>query len=279
MIHWEWKGVALYPGSSPSDPDHGGCWTGSAVIDVTGSQLPTILYTAVRFPNNYETQMLAVASDLNISQWVRPTEVPVIKAPPVDQLPGTITGFRDPSFWYDEEISKWRLIIGSGVEGVGGYILQYTSGTLEGPWTYVKPLIIGNTTYHGDNWECPDLFELETLDGSSSRWVLIFGDDNMQRNFYMIGVFDKENEVFIPDPEFLHGRILDAGNFYASKTMLDSNTNLRILWGWSPEDRAVEVYSASGWAGIQTLPRILKLSNDLSSLVFEEIPALDVLTK
>lgn len=276
MIHWVWKGIALSPGDSLSDPDHGGCWTGSAVIDITGTQLPTIIYTGVRFPDFYETQMIAVASDSNITNWNQ-YSTPVINHPPWKELGSKVAGFRDPSFWYDEEIKKWRLLLGSGIENVGGCILQYQSNTLQGPWEYISQLISGNVTYHGDDWECPDLFQLSSQDGSVSKWILIFGDDGEQRNYYMIGNFDKQKNIFVPDSAFEHGRILDAGNFYASKTMLDSNTNLRILWGWSPEDRSVEAYSSSGWAGIQTIPRVLWLSDDMSSLIFDTVPNFDSL--
>ena len=273
MIHWSWKGIALSPGSNSTDEyDSGGCWTGSAVIDITGNQNAAILYTGVRGPSNYESQILAFASDSSITNWKRYSNNPVIDGPPVNELNGTVSGFRDPAFWYDSSISKWRLFIGSGIENQGGCILQYTSDVLEGPWTFIKPLIMGNYEEHGDMWECPDLFELSTIDGNNSRWVLIFGDDDKQRNFYMIGEFDTNENIFIPDKDFIHGRILDAGNFYASKTMFDTNTQERILWGWSPEDRNVAAYNASGWAGIQTLPSILRLSNDFKSLVFKPVP-------
>jgi len=278
MIRWSWKGMALNPGSSELDPDHTGCWTGSAAIDITGSNLPTILYTGVRTGDYIESQMIAVAADESISSWTRlPNVNPVIPRPP--DLPGTVSGFRDPSFWYDDSISKWRLIIGSGVENQGGYVLTYTADQLTGPWNYLNPLLESNTTeYHGDMWECPDFFQLPTLSGHTSRWVLIFGDDQAQKNYYMIGDFDQTANRFIPDPMFAEkGRILDAGNYYAAKTMLDSHTGNRVLWGWSPEARSVDAYSAAGWAGIQTIPRILHLSDDGTSLVFQTPHALDTL--
>ena len=281
LIQWQWKGVALTPGENISDPDHTGCWTGSAAIDTTGTNLPTIIYTGVRTPDHLESQMIAVAKDDEISSWVKADSNPIIAEPPFKELPGRVSGFRDPSFWFDEELGQWRMIIGSGVKGVGGYILMYTADKLQGPWTYQNPLYYNNNTqYHGDMWECPDFFELSTISGNSSRWVLIFGDDRAQRNFYMIGAFDKVAGVFIPDPAFQRGGlILDAGNYYASKTMLDSNSGQRILWGWSPEARTQAAYKAAGWAGIQTIPRVLALCEDLSTLHFAPVPTLDGIIK
>ena len=270
MLHWKWIGVAMYPGQSIENLDHYGCWTGTAQLDTDGT--PTILYTGVRSKLEKETQLIATASDSNITSWVKSLQNPVLERPPREYFfPNQISGFRDPTFWFDNEYNFWRLFIGSGLKNLGGMVLQYESSSLYGPWNFTKPLLFGNATNHGDMWECPDFFPLSSVDGTVSKWVLLFGDDSKQKNYYFIGEFDKSKQIFIPSPQFAHPTILDAGNFYACKTALDKNGN-RFLYGWSPEDRSVSEYSAAGWAGIQTIPRRLVLANDAATLLFYPLP-------
>jgi len=54
---------------------------------------------------------------------------------------------------------------------------------------------------------------------------------------------------------------LVLGAFYAPKTQIDSQGQ-RILWGWIPEKRSEAEYSATGWAGMMSLPRVLHLDPD-----------------
>ena len=62
------------------------------------------------------------------------------------------------------------------------------------------------------------------------------------RTYWQSGTYDTSALIFYPEREGL----LDYGSsFYAAKTQLDRERK-RILWGWIPETRAVEIYRAAG---------------------------------
>jgi beta-fructofuranosidase len=112
-------------------------------------------------------------------------------------------------------------------------------------------------------WECPDFFPL------GDKHVLFYSTQG--KVLWHTGTFDKKELIFHPE----QSGILDHGSFYAPKTQLDKAGN-RILWGWIPETRPVAEYSASGWAGLMSLPRILTLGPD-NRLRFTVDPAAEKL--
>ena len=71
--------------------------------------------------------------------------------------------------------------------------------------------------------------------------------------------------------------ILDYGSYYAAKTQPDEHGN-RILWGWITETRPVGEYRAAGWAGMMSLPRVLRLDQE-GRLRIEVSPAMHVLRR
>jgi beta-fructofuranosidase len=75
-----------------------------------------------------------------------------------------------------------------------------------------------------------------------------------------VGELDPKELVFRPQ----RSGVLDHGAYYAQKTQLGAKGE-RILWGWIPETRPKEEFSAAGWAGCMALPRVLSLNekNDL----------------
>jgi beta-fructofuranosidase len=72
-----------------------------------------------------------------------------------------------------------------------------------------------------------------------------------------VGELDSKDTVFHVQKR----GILDHGAYYAQKTQLDSHGN-RILWGWIPEKRPEAEFSAAGWAGCMSLPRLLSIGTD-----------------
>jgi beta-fructofuranosidase len=55
---------------------------------------------------------------------------------------------------------------------------------------------------------------------------------------------------------------LDLGSsFYAPATMRDDRGR-RLMWGWLREARRKAAVLASGWSGVQSLPRVLTLAED-----------------
>ncbi len=265
MVHWKHLPVALAP--TPGGPDSEGCFSGTCVVH---NGVPTFIYTGVQTVppdkaateatlrdghNDFrETQLYATSTDPELRTWTK-RAAPVIARPPAGL---EITGFRDPAPW--KEGDTWYLAVGSGIKGKGGAILLYKSADLEN-WDYLHFLYshdtatstaasgVNNPVDSGDMWECPDFFPL------GDKHVLFYSTQG--KVLWHTGTFDKQALVFHPE----QSGILDHGSFYAPKTQLDKAGN-RILWGWIPETRPVAEYSASGWAGLMSLPRVLTLGPD-----------------
>jgi beta-fructofuranosidase len=253
MIHWRHLPIALTP--TPGWDDADGCFTGSAVND---RGTATVIYTGVKAASSEratlrdgahsfrEVQCLATSSDPELRTW-RKWERPILQ-PPDDQL---LTGFRDPFLWQDGP--HWYLGVGSGQRKQGGRVLLYRSGNLR-DWEYLHPLASGiwtgrdsiNPVDSGEMWECPDFFPL------GGKHVLLYATAGQV--VWETGEVDPKELVFHSQKR----GVLDHGAYYAQKTQLDAKGN-RILWGWIPETRPEAEFSAVGWAGCMSLPRVLSL--------------------
>ncbi|WP_263355802.1 glycoside hydrolase family 32 protein [Acidicapsa ligni] len=259
MLHWKHLPIALAP--TPGGPDADGCFSGTAVVN---NGVPTFIYTGVQKSETdatlhdgknslRETQLYATSSDPELRTWTK-RATPVIATPP----PGMeVTGFRDPSPWLQD--GTWYMAVGSGIKGKGGAVLLYKSADLQ-TWEYQHILTshdartgtkntLSNPVDSGDMWECPDFFPL------GDKHVLIYSTQG--KVFWETGELDKKEMLFHPQ----QSGMLDYGSFYAPKTQLDKSGN-RILWGWIQEARPEAEYSASGWAGLMSLPRVLTLGPD-----------------
>jgi beta-fructofuranosidase len=258
MIHWRHQPIALAP--TPGGADSEGCFSGSAVV-FDGK--PTFIYTGVQnappaeatirdgSDKLRETQMLATAEDDKLLRWKK-LEKPVIATPPPGMV---VTGFRDPCPW--SEGDTWYLGIGSGERNVGGCVLLYRSQDLR-HWEYMHKLAQGkpngkvaaNPCDSGEMWECPDFF---AVDG---HHVLLYSSEN--KVFWTTGVYDTQEHVYVP----MRTGVLDqAGAYYAPKSFLAPDGR-RILWGWIRETRPEAQFSAAGWSGAMSLPRVLTVNRD-----------------
>jgi beta-fructofuranosidase len=258
IVHWKHLPIALSP--TPGGPDGAGCFSGTAVID---NGVVNALYTGVTSVSRpqstvddgvhsfRETQCLATSTDPELKTWTKLTH-PVIAAPP--PALHDVAGFRDPSPWRAGD--WWYLALGSGVRRQYGDILLYRSRDLRN-WEYLHLLASGassgrNTTNSvdaGDMWECPDFF---ALDG---KHVLIYS--TMGKVHWHSGVLDEKEMRFHSEKSGL----LDYGAYYAAKTQLASDGS-HIVWGWITETRLLAEYKAAGWAGMMSLPRVLRLDRD-----------------
>ena len=254
MVHWRHQPIALTP--TPGGPDSEGCFSGSAVVF---NGLPTFIYTGVQSapPDQItlhdgndklrETQLLATAEDDGLLHWKKDPQ-PVIAAPPAGMQ---VTGFRDPCPW--REPDGWYLGVGSGERGVGGCVLLYRSQDLRS-WSYLGKLAQGkpngqhtaNPCDSGEMWECPDFF---AVDG---RHCLLYSTEG--KVIWSTGNYDPQAHTFTP----ARTGVLDHGAYYAPKSFLAPGGR-RILWGWIQETRPESEYSAAGWAGCMSLPRVLRI--------------------
>jgi len=257
MVHWKHLGVALAP--TPDGPDRDGCFSGTAVVN---HGVVTLIYTGVASApleqatirdgvhSMRETQLYATTTDPMLQTWTK-LPAPVIPLPPEGMR---VSGFRDPAPWRVKD--TWYMAVGSGFEKKGGAVLLYESKNLQ-HWEYLHLLTSGegattsaaNPVDSGDMWECPDFFAL------GKKHVLIYSTQG--KVFWQSGELDEKELVFHSEKSGL----LDYGSFYAPKTQLDKGGN-RILWGWIPETRPEAEFSASGWAGLMSLPRVLTLGKD-----------------
>ena len=269
MLHWKHLPIAMGP--SADGPDAGGCYSGCAV---NNNGNPTMIYTGV-YP---ETQCLATAMDDDLIV-LKKNPQPVISTPPADL---SLEGFRDPCVW--QEANEWRMILGSGISGVGGCVFLYRSKNLLN-WQYMGVLLQGSVKerepiFTGSMWECPSLFPM------GDRWVLIVSAcDEKEGTLYSLYFTGKYAvDRFIPDGP---ARLLDGGAggcLYAPQTFVEKKGQ-RVMFGWLRESRSVEAQKKAGWSGAMSLPRILSLSEkgELNSSPIPEIKQLrinpQVLTK
>ncbi len=232
LVHWEHLPIALSPDETAGD--HDGCWSGSAALDDDGT--PTLLYTGV----HPQVQCIARSRD-GMRTWDKPACNPVIANPPegIDAK-----NFRDPCPWREDD--GWYMVIGSGVEGVGGRALLYRSQDLM-DWEYLHPLCEGVEAETGAMWECPDFFAL------GDRHVLLIS--TLGEQLYFIGEYDRRTHRFIPESE---GRIGGGICYYAAKSYADGDGR-RILWGWLRERRDRDAQIAAGWSGAMSLPQELTM--------------------
>jgi beta-fructofuranosidase len=257
LVHWKHLPIALAP--TPGGPDQDGCFSGSVVIQ---DDVATIVYTGVRTVspseatlrdgthNFLETQCLATSSDPQLLTWKKVAE-PVLFPPQNVNL----TGFRDPFLW--RAAGTWYMGIGSGVRGAGGNVLLYRSTDLRHWEASLNPLATGhrngkqanNPVDSAEMWECPDFFPL------GKKHLLFYSTE--RKVFWDSGEFDAKQLVFYSQKSGL----LDYGDFYAPKSQLAPDSR-RILWGWIPESRPEAEFSAAGWAGCMSLPRVLSLAHD-----------------
>lgn len=267
MVHWEHLPVALAP--TPGGPDQDGCFSGSAVNE---GGTAAFLYTGVRSVaaadatlrdgthNFLETQCLAMSRDPLLSTWTKLPQ-PVL-LPPHDPK---LTGFRDPCLWQEGE--HWHMGVGSGQRGEGGCVLLYRSRDLRA-WEYLHPLASGKSNGKqtsdpvdsAEMWECPDFFPL------GKKHALLYSTE--RRVYWETGEYDSKEHIFHAQKRGL----LDAGAFYAPKSQVDAKER-RIVWGWIPETRPEAEFSAAGWAGCMSLPRVLSLGAD-DALNMEFLPRL-----
>ena len=257
MVHWRHEPAALAP--TPGGPDSEGCFSGSAVVF---NGVPTFIYTGVQNapPDQVtihdgtdklrEVQMLATAENDDLLHWKKRAE-PVIATPPASIK---VTGFRDPCPW--KENDGWYLAVGSGERGKGGCVLLYRSQDLR-HWEYLHPLVWGkpngkqtvNPCDSGEMWECPDFFPL------GDRHCLFYSTEG--KVIWTTGHYDRKTHIYTPEQSGL----LDHGAYYAPKSFLAPDGR-RILWGWIQERRPEAEYSAAGWAGMMSLPRVLTIGQD-----------------
>lgn len=244
LIHWTDLPYAIEP--TPGSYDESGIFSGCA-IDHDG--VPTIFYTATAGAGcDIQTQAMATGSD-DLVTWTKHPQNPIISQVP--EISGQTRDFRDPFVW--KEADGWYMVVGSRIQDVGGVVFLYRSTDLI-HWEYLHPLLTGDKYVDGVIWECPNFFPL------GDKWVLIISTHSGMATttvVYYVGTY--ENHHFTPTS---HG-VLDYASLYAPLTTLDAQ-NRRLMFGWLRETRTEGELRKAGWAGVQSIPRVLALdANDV----------------
>ncbi|WMV41545.1 hypothetical protein MTR67_034930, partial [Solanum verrucosum] len=114
------------------------------------------------------------------------------------------------------------------------------------------PLLSSNET---GMWECPDFIPV-----SNVKHVLKVSMFQSQVEYYTIGTYDHDMDIFFPDSGSVDnesGLRLDYGKYYASKSFFDSEKERRILLAWFNESTSASIDIMKGWSGLQEFMVVL----------------------
>jgi len=258
LVHWVHLPIALSP--TPGSVDEDGCYSG-CIVDHDGT--PTLIFTGVRGPS--ELPCMATGTD-DLVSWHKYPGNPVIASPPSGL---SLEGFRDHAVW--NEGGTWYQLIGSGIKGVGGTALLYSSMNLL-DWEFLHPILVGTKSQAppqgtGSMWECPDFFPL------GERHVLVISildDDRLYYPIYFSGIYTDHR--FYPE---VQDRLDYGSSLYAPQSFTDSHGR-RIMFGWLREGIGNEAQQEAGWSGVMSLPRVLTLRGD-GSLSMRPVSELEAL--
>ena len=243
LVHWRHLPLAMVP-------DHwydaNGVWSGSATLlpcsGPHGAHI-VILYTGITMERS-QVQNLAGPTDPSdplLLNWAKSDLNPVLLPSPGIEP----THFRDPSTaWPVEARSAWRVAIGS-LNGLLAYetkdFVNYE--LLPGPLHEVAGTGM---------WECIDFYPIRTRECVKHVLKASLYDHN--RDYYAIGVYDVEGNVWVPDDmdaDVGLGLMVDYGKYYASKTFYDEVKERRVLLGWINETDSQRTDLLKGWASVQ----------------------------
>ncbi|TYP71082.1 glycoside hydrolase family 32 protein [Paenibacillus methanolicus] len=249
LIKWEYLPVALAP---DTEFDRGGCFSGSAVSKDGKLYL---MYTGhvVTGPDKdrdyKQSQGIAVSEDgVTFEKHARN---PVIG---YDQIPewASQKDFRDPKVF--ERNGRYYVLLGSNDGAGNGLVLVYRSDDLMN-WTFIGELARSDGQF-GDNWECPDLFELGGKDVFmlSPQRMPAQGEQyrNLHSTMAVIGAFDSKTGRFEMEQ---HAQVDHGFDFYAPQSMMDEKGR-RIVIGWMDMwETDMPTQNGHHWAGAMSLPR------------------------
>ncbi|GGC76017.1 hypothetical protein GCM10007216_03210 [Thalassobacillus devorans] len=283
MVHWEELPVALAPEGDSVSPD--GVWSGSATLDGNGE--PVLFFTAgddSKFPN--QMTGLAVSEnpeDPDLKEWKMLDEPVTVQEEGLPAEEGEVMygQFRDPFVWQDGD--TWYQLVSSGIDGVGGTALLYSSSDLEN-WEYEKPFYTGDAEKYpktGDVWELPVFLPLGKDEEGTEKyaffinpWFKDYSPYDVKYTFYWIGTWDKEKMEFVPDQE--EPQLFDYGEHFTGPSGMVDKDGTPILFSIAQDKRSEQDHYDAGWAHNAGLPIELSLTenNDLGIKPIEELTSL-----
>ncbi|CAK9261198.1 unnamed protein product [Sphagnum jensenii] len=264
LVQWTFIHTALQPNQWY---DIKGTWSGSVTMRPDG--LPLIYYTGSSAANE---QMASLAepkdsSDPLLREWVKYERNPILRPPPAI----LITDFRDPTTAWKGPDGVYRLVVGSKI-GRSGVALLYKSTDLYN-WIYQGEDHLLHAVAGTGMWECVDFYPIgplgepaldNSVSGPGIKHVMKVSLDDERHDWYALGHYDTDRDIFTPDDPILDvgiGLRYNYGKFYASKSFIDPVKQRRIIWGFVNESDP-EVYDVEkGWNTVMGIPRTVWYDN------------------
>ena len=242
LLNWRVLPMALLKGTSPTDPDHQGCWTGS-VVEKDG--VFHMFYTGKNSNDPLGEQKVMVAESRDRINWTKKPER-TFYADGTHYWNKTINGsiddkqryhhqsFRDPHVFWNHEAKEWWMTLHAvKADGSRPVMSLHTSPDLY-EWSVREPWVVYPSSISGD---CPDAFYV------NGKWNINCA------NFVYMRV---DGNVTTTDPRILP---FDCGDLCVPKTMYDGKR--RILMGWITDYTGHTDSGDGGWGGIMSMPREL----------------------
>ncbi len=243
LMQWRHLPIALEP-----HPGEGGCWTGATVVQ---NDRPVIFYTSVPETDWSLGRIARAHPDDALRHWHSGDGDVLIDGPPEGLGAGV---FRDPCIFATDD--GWTMVVGVGVQGGTGLVVQYTSTDLTS-WTYdgvvcSRPTADTDGVWTGSMWECPQLFKV------GDDWALVvsvWDDDTL---FYCAGAIGSyDGRTFEPEK---WSRLTHDDIAYAMTSFVDRAGRSCVMF-WLREDSDHEP-TARDWAGALSLPMLATVSPD-----------------
>ena len=241
LVNWQEQNAVLWPSEGW---DQVGIWSGCTII---ADGVPTAIYTGV---DGARAGMGIATSSDNFMTLDKHPQNPVIPQAPND----VNLDFRDPFVW--EENGMYHMVIGSGISGIGGNVVYYSSPNMT-DWTYGGIAFQGQIGEgEGQFWEMPVVYSFDN--GKEMLLIQKTPDATPARSVYWIGQF--ENGVFTP--EFSEAKPLEIVNGFLSPTVhQDLNGNITAI-GIIPDEVAAEFQQQQGWANLFSVPQVWSLNSN-----------------
>lgn len=248
LVNWKEEDAVLWP---TRGWDQAGIWSGDAIILEDGRR--AVVYTGV---DGARAAIGSAFSSDNYQTLDKNPGNPLIAAAPAE----VDLDFRDPYVIFKD--GQYHMIIGSGIAGVGGNVVYYTSEDFA-VWTYQGILFQGAVNRgHGTFWEMPVLHEFP--DG---RFILLVQKtpDNVSPavTFYWTGSF--QNGEFTP--EFETPKKLEVVNGFLSPAVSIDADGRTVAIGIIPDEVSPEFQQQQGYANLFSVPQVWALDVDGTILI------------
>ncbi|KAL2125980.1 hypothetical protein VTI74DRAFT_2032 [Chaetomium olivicolor] len=258
-------------------------------------QLP--IHHSIPYIRGSETVALAVSSDAGRT-WTSFEKNPVVAEPPPDlDISGWRDPYVAPWPVVDGLLRHGKIekeahtgreslygLLSGGVRGRSPTTFLYEiDGAGLDRWQYLGPLIEPGLNFSpcprwvgdfGVNWEVCNFVTLSDKASGASQEFIICGVEGRipppkeilrkgefratHAQMWLSGPVRCEDQV--PRMSYRVGGTLDHGSFYAGNSFWDPQTEEHIIFGWLLEDDlSTELRERQGWAGVLSLPRVMKL--------------------